>query len=106
MAIRNENKTLPIETEELTIESGTYDSCMVTYKITIHEEKGYFISHEVIDTQKQALIDALLSDPNSKQFITSCIKGGVSITYEYTNSITKNVVRVCILPTDLMIVTK
>lgn len=101
--IENENKTLPIETEQLTIETGIYDSCMVTYKVTVHEEKGYFMSNEAIETQKKAFIDALLNDPNSKQFVTYCTKGDVSITYEYTNSITKNVVKVCILPTDLTI---
>ncbi len=103
ISIENENKTLPIETEAMTIETGTYNSCMVTYKVTIHEEKGYFMSNEAVDAQKEALIDALLNDPNSKQFVTYCTKGGVSITYEYTNSITKNVVKVCILPTDLII---
>ena len=49
---------------------------------------------------KKGMISELLNNPSSKQFVTYCIKGNVSLVYKYKNSITGNVLTMSISPLD------
>lgn len=100
--VQIENRSLPQVSGSggVTAESITYESCMVTYYYTVHNENGNYISEDMVPNIKKEMISELLNNPSSKQFVTYCIKGNVSLVYKYKNSITGNVLTMSISPLD------
>lgn len=104
ICVQIENRSLPKSSLSggVTVESVTYESCIVTYNYTVHNENGNFISEDMVPNIKKEMISELLNNPSTKQFATYCINGNVSLIYKYKNSVKGNVLTMRISPSDFI----
>lgn len=96
-----EKSKCPIKTNGVfTITDIDYSDGIVTYHIIVNEDKGYFLPKEKVDAQKQAILDNFKQQPNYELIKNTFVNGNITAIYEYTNSISGEVVIVRIVTAD------